>query len=131
MVLNTGLFTGETETLSPGLHRWREYALRTPDLPVGQIVRRSEVDPARVPDAVVAAYDAPFPTPESKAGACAFPALIPTTAEAPGAAAMRETRAALARWDKPALVCWSDCDPVFPLGAGEAMARLIPAARFV
>jgi pimeloyl-ACP methyl ester carboxylesterase len=69
VVLNSGLFTGEADTLSPGLRRWRDYALRTPDLPVGQIIRRSVVDRASVPDAVVAAYDAPFPTLESKAGA--------------------------------------------------------------
>lgn len=128
VILNTGVFAGETP--SPGLHRWREYAARTPDLPVGQIVKRSVLDRAGVPDAVVAAYDAPFPTLPSKAGARAFPALIPLTLDAPGAAEMRRTRAALARWGKPALVCWSDRDPVFPLAAGEAMARLIPSARF-
>jgi len=130
VILNTGLLSGEAVTLSPGLVKWREYALRTPDLPIGQIIRRAVVKRASLSDAVVAAYDAPFPTAESKAGARAFPALIPTRPDSPGGAEMRETRAALASWDKPALVCFSDSDPVFPPAVGHALAALIPASRF-
>jgi len=130
VVLNTGLMSGEAETLSPGLLKWREYALRTPDLPVGQVIRRSAVDRERISPAIVAAYDAPFATLESKAGPRAFPALIPTTPEAPGASEMRETREALRSWRKPALICFSDSDPVFSPAVGRAFADLIPAARF-
>jgi haloalkane dehalogenase len=87
------------------------------------------VDRAGLSDAVVAAYDAPFPTPQSKPGARAFPALIPTRPDAPGGAEMRETRAGLASWDKPALVCFSDADPVFPPAGGHPLAALIPGSR--
>src|SRR4030095_11896924 len=41
VILNTGLMSGEAATLSPGLLKWREYAERTPDLPVGEIIKRS------------------------------------------------------------------------------------------
>lgn len=130
VILNADLMSGEAATLSPGLVKWREYALRTPDLPVGQVIRRSAVDRERISTAIVSAYDAPFPTMESKAGARAFPALIPTAPEAPGAAEMRATRHALRSWSKPALVCFSDSDPVFSLAVGRSFADLIPAARF-
>ena len=38
-----------------------------------------------LPGDVVAAYDAPFPTAESKAGAAQFPLLVPTSHDAVGA----------------------------------------------
>ena len=52
-------------------------------------------------DDVVDAYNAPFPTPESKAGVLAFPELVPTEIDHPSAAAMLEVREALTRWEKP------------------------------
>jgi len=39
---------------------------------------------------IVAAYEAPFPNVESKAGAPQFPLLVPTSDEAEGAAAIGE-----------------------------------------
>ena len=37
-------------------------------------------------------------------------------------------REAMSRWDKPALVMFSDSDPVFSPRAGERFAELIPGA---
>lgn len=129
VVLNTGLFGGD-EPLSEGLQAWRAYAARTPDLPAGLVVRRAAADRARVTDAIVAAYDAPFPDLASKAGARAFPAMIPTRPEDPGAREMAETRAALARRAWPTLVLWSDRDPVFPVEVGRRFAGTFPGATF-
>src|SRR5260221_139355 len=80
-------------------------------------------------DATLAAYEAPWPVRESKVGVAAFPLLVPISADDPNAAAMLHVMEALRGWDIPALVCWSDGDPVFPPKAGEAMARLLPGAR--
>ncbi len=79
-------------------------------------------------DDVRAAYDAPFPTPESKAGAVAFPELVPTEDDHPSAAAMIRVRDALRSWEKPALVVWGADDAVLPPRVGERFLELIPGA---
>lgn len=124
VILNTGLFTGR---VSKGFLAWRDFAERNPDLPVGFVI--SGATATDVPEDVVAAYEAPFPTPESKAGAAQFPLLVPTSDEDEGAATMRAVSDALSRWDKPALVAFSDQDPVFPFPrSGDVFTSLIPSA---
>jgi haloalkane dehalogenase len=81
-----------------------------------------------LPDHVRAAYDAPFPTPESKAGALAFPELVPAEPEHPSAAPMNRVRDALRGWRKPALVIWGADDAVLPARAAERFVELIPGA---
>src|SRR5438477_1693667 len=80
-------------------------------------------------DEVRAAYDAPFPTPESKAGALAFPELVPTEPDHPNAAAMVRVRDALRDWRKPALVVWGAEDSVLLPAVAERFVELIPGAE--
>ena len=125
VILNTGIGAGRAP--SEEWLRFREFVRRVgTDLVPGQLVRISGV--TELADDVVEAYNAPFPTPESKAGVLAFPELVPTELEHPSAAKMMEVRAALGEWDRPALVLFSDSDPIFTPAAAERMAARIPGA---
>jgi haloalkane dehalogenase len=92
----------------------------------GRLVRISCA--TELPDEAEAAYDAPFPVPESKVGVVAFPELVPTSPDHPSAAAMLAVRDALREWERPALVLFSDSDPIFSPAHAERMAALIPGA---
>ena len=121
-ILNTGLFTGR---VSKGFMAWREFAEKNPDLPVGIVINGATT--SELPEEVVAGYEAPFPNAESKAGAAQFPLLVPTDEDADGAKQMRDVVDALRKWEKPALVAFSDSDPVFPYPrAGERFIEWIP-----
>ena len=74
-------------------------------------------------DDVAAAYDAPFPTPESKAGARAFPLILPTSPEMPGRGGGQARARGASRRRRPTLVLWADSDPVLPFKVGEALRR--------
>jgi haloalkane dehalogenase len=125
VILDTGLFTGH-QKMSDAWIAFRDFVSRTEDLPVGMLVRGAcKSDPS---EEVIAAYDAPYPDAASKAGARAFPLLIPQTPDAPGAEAGQQVLDALRDDRRPTLMLWADSDPVLPLSTGERFAEAIGRA---
>jgi haloalkane dehalogenase len=124
VVMDTGLFTGR-QRMSDAWLAFRDFVERTEDLPVGMLVRRAcATDPG---DAVAAAYDAPFPDAASKAGTRAFPLMLPTSPDMPGAEAGQRVLDALRDDPRPKLVLWADGDPIMPPKVGTRFAEAIGA----
>jgi haloalkane dehalogenase len=126
VVMDTGLFTGR-QRMADAWVAFRDFVARTEDLPISMLVRRACArDPG---DDVAAAYDAPFPQKEAKAGARAFPLMLPTEPGAPGAEAGQRVLEALREDRRPTLMLWADSDPVLPISTGERFAAAIGRDR--
>jgi haloalkane dehalogenase len=125
VVANSGLPTGD-QPLSDAFFSWQRFSQETADFPVGAIV--SGGCTSKLSPEVIAAYDAPFPGDEYKAGARIFPLLVPTGADDPAAAANRQAWEVLARWEKPLLTAFSDGDPITAGGEG-IFQRTVPGAQ--
>jgi haloalkane dehalogenase len=122
VIMDTGLFTGH-QRMSDAWKAFRDFVERTEDLPVGFLVQGGAA--TDLPDEVVAAYDAPYPEPAAKAGARAFPLMIPLTPDAEGAEAGQRTMEALKAYDGEVLMLWADGDPILTPETGRRFAEAI------
>lgn len=121
IVMNTALAVG----VSPGegFQMWKKYALSTPDLPIGALIRRGT---PHLTDAETAAYDAPYPDASYKAGAQVFPALVPVEPDMPGAAMSRAAAEFWSsRWSGPSFMAVGDADPVLGPAQMESLRATI------
>ncbi len=124
VMMDTGMWTGK-QRMSDAWLAFRDFVESTEDLPVGFLVKGA--CKLEMPDEVFAAYEAPFPTPESKAGARAFPLMIPFEEDLPDAVKGRAALDFLASDGRPKLMLWADSDPVLPVSQGQAVAQRIGA----
>lgn len=108
IVMNTAIAVG----LSPGkgFESWRDFVANSPDLDVGKLMQRAIPG---ITDAEVAAYDAPFPGPEFKAGVRRFPAIVPITPDMEGAEIGRQAMSFWStQWSGPTFMAVGAQDPV-------------------
>jgi haloalkane dehalogenase len=128
VIMETGPFTGH-QKMSDAWFAFRDFVRDNEDVPVGFLVKGGcKNDPG---DEVVAAYDAPYIDGASKAGARAFPLILPTTPDAVGAVEGKRVADGLREDDRPALVLWADSDPILPFSVGERVSSELnlPAPR--
>jgi pimeloyl-ACP methyl ester carboxylesterase len=117
IVMNTGLGLGRGMT--EGFKAWKDYALSTPDLPIGGLIARGT---PQLSEAEIAAYDAPFPDASYKAGAQVFPALVPVEPDMEGVDVSKQAAAYWSQqFDGDSFMAIGEADPV--LGK-EAMLGL-------
>ena len=122
---NTGLPTGD-QTTNEAFFRWQAFSQEDEDFDIGNIVNL--FGHGALTEAEIEAYRSPFPADEFKAGARQFPLLVPTRPDDPASDANRRAWLKLTQWEKPALLCFSDSDPV-TAGADQPFLRLVPGTR--
>jgi haloalkane dehalogenase len=131
IVIGNGVLpTGDPSTRPPVANMiaflaWRTFATLSPVFPVSRIVNAGSLKTLSVGER--RAYDAPFAAPDSKAGARAFPRLVPISPRDPAIAPNRVAWQALGRWEKPFLTVFSDRDPIMR-GGDRAFQRHVPGA---
>ena len=136
---NGGLPTGD-QAMPKAFGIWRAFARYSPIFPIGRIIQKATI--TDLPPDVIAAYDAPFPSARYKAGARAFPMLVPTRPDDPASDANRAAWKIFSRWQKPFLTTFSNRDPItrggelpwqetVPGAQGREHARILNAGHFL
>lgn len=122
---NTFLPTGDRAP-SEAFMAWKKFSQEVPVFPAGNIVLGATA--RGISDAARAAYDAPFPDESFKAGARAFPLIVPLTADDAGVAENLAAWKILETWEKPFLTLFGDSDPI-TAGVDKVMQQRIPGTR--
>ena len=125
IVVGNGMLPTGDQTVPKAFRIWRAYALHSPWFPIARIINTGSFrtlgpDERR-------AYDAPFPNKTFKAGARAFPALVPMSPNDPASEPNRKAWKVLEQWQKPFLTTFSNGDPI-TRGGDHYMQQRIPGA---
>lgn len=125
VIVGNGMLPPGSNELPRTLGVWRTFSRYSPWFPVGHIM---QLGTARtLTPAEVSAYKAPFPSERHKAGARAFPGLLPKSPHDATAIANLAAWQDLRKWRKPFITCFSSGDP-FSRGLDRYFQRHIPGA---
>jgi len=122
VAMDTGTFNGHQQ-MGENWHHFKAFVEANPDVPVEPLIQggtASELTPE-----VLAAYTAPFPDADHKAGVRALPPLIPQSPDDPGADIGQRTMDALIADSRPHLLLWADSDPALPLDPAGRLVQLL------
>lgn len=126
VVANTFLPVGD-QPPGDAFMAWRKFSQEVPVFSVGRIVEGGCARKPLAPE-IVAAYDAPFPDDSFKAGARAFPVLVPISLDDPSSRANQEAWKVLEQFDKPVLTAFSDSDAI-TRGGDRAFQQRVPGTK--
>jgi tRNA(adenine34) deaminase len=116
LVMNTTLATGE-QPLSDGFLAWRQMCADKPLFDVAKLFARG--NPQMSADEC-SAYNAPFPDAGHRAALRAFPPMVPSSVDSPGAAISRDAAVFwMEQWQGRSLMFIGQQDPVL----GETVMR--------
>jgi pimeloyl-ACP methyl ester carboxylesterase len=122
LIMNTTLGTGDV-ALSEGFLAWRDWVNKNPDMPVGALMQRACPN---LSASECAAYEAPFPDIQYKAGVRRFPNMVPASPDAPGAALSQQTRKWLqTKWSGGSFMAIGMQDPVLGPPVMRALQKII------
>ncbi|AGN01003.1 haloalkane dehalogenase [Salinarchaeum sp. Harcht-Bsk1] len=122
--MNTGCPTGADE-MAEEWYEFRDFVESVDELPIGMLIANATV--SDLDEEVLAAYEAPFPDEELKAGAREWPDMVPRADGGDGAEITAPAREKLGEWEKPAFVLFGDSDPITG-PARDPLRELIPTA---
>ena len=125
IVVGNGMLPTGDQKVPVAFQLWKNFALYSPWFPIARIIN-SGTFKALGPEERKA-YDAPFPNAKYKAGARAFPRLVPVTPDDPAAEANRAAWTVLEQWRKPLLTTFSNGDPI-TRGGDKFMQERVPGA---
>jgi haloalkane dehalogenase len=122
--MNTGVPSGRQE-MPEAWEEFRSFVERVDELPVGMLIQNATA--TDLSEEVLAAYEAPFHTEASKAGAREWPDMVPRKGGGDGSEMTQAAASRLSEWEKPAFVLFSDSDPI-TRDNRDPLRELLPTA---
>ena len=108
IIMNTALAVGTNP--GKGFMQWLDYVKQNPDFDVAGLMQRAIPGAS---EALAAAYNAPFPGVEFKAGVRRFPLLVPISPDMDGAAVAQQAASFWStKWSGPTFMAVGEQDPV-------------------